>query len=131
MKLLPLEVDQVTEFIEPTEAVQDGEHVVGVVPESLKKLYTLSLLKQKAKDEAMLEAKYASGELAERLSTEAHELNGKAHVLMELFRIALSDEFGLWDKPSAALRVGWQVVWFERKRPRFDDFLRGLLDFPE
>ena len=123
LKLLPLELGQITELIEPTDAIEDGDHVVGVVPEDLRKLYTLSLLKQKAKDEAMLEAKYASPALRQTLTTEAHELNGKAHVLRELFRIALSDEFRLWDKPAAAVRTGWQVVWFEKER---SDFLSGL-----
>lgn len=125
LNLLPLELKQISGDIEPSEAVQDGDYVMGTVPESLRKLYTLSILKQKAKDEAMLEAKYASGELRQTLSAQANELHGKAHVLGELFRIAVTDEFSLWDKPAVAVRTGWQVVWFERKRGG-NDFLRTL-----
>lgn len=128
LKLLPLELDQITEFIEPHDPVGEAEHVVGVVSDDLKKLYTLHILKAKAKDEAVVEAKYASPDLRQSLTARADELNGKAHVLWELFRVALNDEFELWDKPAVGVRVRWQVVWYEKKPP-FSDFFRGL--FPE
>ena len=116
LKLLPLEIQDVKDLLEPTEEVKQGENVVGVVTSELRKIWTLSKSLGKSAELLEVEMKYA------KASTQEHgkmvELRAKARGLETIFWIGVMDELQLWGhSESCALRVDWQVVEF--KQPEF------------
>jgi hypothetical protein len=111
-KLLPLEIDEVTNLIEPTDEIKDGETVAGVISDDLKKIWTLSRTLKKSAELMEVESKYSKaspqdrGKIAESMS--------KARALECIFWIGVIDELHLWGHPEhTELRVGWQVVEFK------------------
>ena len=135
LKLLPLELSEITEYVEPqTELDPQKFHVLGEMTEDLKKLYTLWFTLAKQKDEYLLAARYAKDEKEEKLNlTRAIELGEKTEVVKQIFWISLRDEFNLWnklviDEVMIGVSKGFKVVWSERPSgPRnLLDYLRGL-----
>lgn len=112
LKLLPLEIQEVDELIEPIDEVKKGETVVGTPSDDLKKLWTLCKAGKKAAELLEVELKYARASDEER--GKIAELTCKAKVMEMLFWIGVADELQLWShQEQCALRVGWQLVEFK------------------
>ncbi|KKN40507.1 hypothetical protein LCGC14_0732960 [marine sediment metagenome] len=117
-KLLPLEIQEVEALIEPTEEIREGDTVVGVASDELKKLWTLSRAAKKEAELLQVELKYtqASGEERAKIS----ELMAKSRAMEMIFWIGAMDELQLWGHADqCAMRVGWQVVEFKQPECRF------------
>lgn len=126
-KLLPLELQEVSELLEPTEEVERGETVIGVVSEELKKLYTLWQSLRKSAELLEIELKYRKSTNAEL--GKISELRAKARALGYLFWIGACDELQLWGNPGqSGVRAGWQVVEFKKPESPFDFLFRGKED---
>ena len=112
-KLLPLDLQDVKELVEPIDEIKEGETVVGTVSEDLKKLWTLSRAGKKAAELLAVELSYTPpGATPER--AKASEQVSKARIMEMLFWIGVMDELQLWGHPEqCGLRVGWQVVEFK------------------
>lgn len=111
LALLPLEIRDVNDLIAPLEQVNEGEKVVGVVSEELRKLYTLWKSLEKKAGLLQVELKYTKATEEER--AKVSELNSKAKALSMLFWIGVLDELNLWGHPEqCAIRGEWQVVEF-------------------
>lgn len=124
LKLLPLEIQEVLDLIEPTEEVKKNETVIGIVSDDLKKLWSLHRSAKKAAEIMQVEWKYAPA------SDEEHgrivELTSKARVMELIFWIGVMEELQLWSHPEqCGLRVGWQVVEFKKPDSPFFDLLFG------
>ena len=114
--LLPLELEDVKEVVEPPQEVKDGETLAGEVSDYLRKLYTLSRAMKKQADLLQIEAKYTNPTPEER--GKIIELMTKASVLDSIFLIGIHDELGIWGhEGQCAVRSGWQVVF--TKAPEF------------
>ncbi len=112
LKFLPLEIQGVTDLVEPTDEIKNGERVVGVVSDELKQLWTLYNSVKKSGELMTIEMKYtkATDEEHGKIS----ELMAKARALELIFWIGALDELQLWSHPEqTGLRVGWQVVEFK------------------
>lgn len=127
LKLLPLELSGIKEFIEPSFKTESGDHVVGDMSDADKRLHTLGHLLEKDAAQYQLDAHYCNDPVRkEELEAKAHELKMKSGILTGLMWISIRDELGLWDK-NIGVRKGFTVV--ERPDNDNDDlspFLRGL-----
>lgn len=125
LKFLPIAIQDIEELTEPTDEVKEGETIVGVVSDGLKKMWTLCLSLKKAGELLSIESKYTKSS-AEELGKIA-ELISKSRCLEMIFWVGAHDELHLWDSfDNCALRVGWQVVTFKKPDMPFPfRFLRG------
>ncbi len=123
--LLPLDIQDVNDLIEPTDEIKEGETVAGVMSDELKKILTLCRSLKKSAELLTVELKYTKGSDPER--TRIAELMTKATVLEMIFWIGVRDELQLWDqREHLALRVGWQMVKFKQPDIPFPfNFLMG------
>lgn len=110
LKLLPLELKEVSDFLEPTEEIKAGEEIVGVVSDELRKLYTLWKTLRKSADLLIVELEYKKVTDEER--GKIAELKSKARALELLFWVGVADELRLWDHVGSVpgMRTGWRVV---------------------
>ena len=127
IKLLPLELNDISAFIEPTDKTKKGEKVVGAMSTSLKQLFTLWMSTERAAAETMLDIKY-SGVTAEK-KAKMGEMREKANALQSIFWIAVKDELSLWGGDTIGARTGYQIVEFKAPpEPPFMKFFRGIID---
>ena len=112
LKMLPLELSEVTHLTEPVEEVKEGETIIGTISEDLKKLYTFFKAIEKEANLLEVELRYTKatpeqfGKLAEK--------KNKAKILQGIFIIGIYDELGLWSHPELAdVRSGWRVVEYK------------------
>lgn len=124
IRLLPLELQEVQEYKEPDMQVEKGDHIVGDMSDDLKKLYTLWRQFSYRASELTLQLEYGRQNVGK---AEVNEIKTKAEVLRDLFWIAVSDEFELWDRNRTGVRKGFKVVWSEEQRPDMPPFLRQIL----
>jgi len=116
------------QLIEPPGDMQPDDNLVDQAGLEIRKLYTLSMLLEKAAAEAQIAARYDPDSQKRSQSEEKiYELTQKAKVVRDIFWITLRDEYGLWSKDSIGVRKGWQVVWNEDRGPTLGDFLGGFL----
>ena len=112
LSLLPLEIHEISSFIEPTEEVKEGETVVGQVSEELKALYTMYKTTAKSADLLSVERNYRK--ITDEESAKISELKFKARALEMLFWVGINDEHSLWGHVAGVdVRVGWRVVEFK------------------
>lgn len=123
LKLLPLEIQGITDLIEPTEEIREGETVAGVVSDDLKKIWTLYKSIKKSADLLEVELRYTKASAQEY--GKIVELMTKAKALEIIFWIGAEDELQLWSRPGQTdLRAGWRVVKFKQPESPFK-FLFG------
>lgn len=127
LQLLPLELSQVKDFIDPESELESGDHVVGVMTDDQKALYTRGRYLAKESMEALAALALGGGQVEEKLA-KSRELRDKSQLLNHLFWITVQDHFDLWDK-SVGARKGFQIVWMEEKEKSrsLGDILKRLL----
>ena len=127
IKLLPLEISNITEMWEPEQEVDEAfDHPVGEMSDDLRKLFSLWRQTQKCAEQLILEARYShNADEQKSLGTRAFEIQKKAEVLREIFWISVRDEFGLWNKDAIGVCRGYLVIWSDKKPMTFLDFLGG------
>ena len=119
LRMLPLELSEVAELMEPTVEIKEGETVAGEVSAESKKLWTLFTALKKAAEQMALESKYTK--TSDEYRASITEKTAKAKALEVLFWIGVIDELELWGHPDqCALRVGWQVVEFKASASPFN-----------
>ena len=112
IKMLPIELDEVTEYLDPHTPIGPGEKIIGTATEDLKKLYTLWMSKEKTIEENKIRAKFSKtqDEREEAIMLILKDME-VAECLMRLFWIAIKDEFDLWKTDSmTGIRTGYIVV---------------------
>ena len=114
LNFLPIEIQDVEKLMEPTDEVKEGETIVGILSDNLKKLWTLSRSVKKSAELLSIELKYkqadveSAGEVSESLT--------KARALELIFWVEVFDELKMWGHPDQpGLRAGWQVVEYKRE----------------
>ena len=114
LKLLPLEIQDVQDLIEPTVEVKEGETIVGVVSDELKKLYTYWKGLKKSGDLQIVELEYKKA--TDQEHGKIAELKTKARALEMLFWVGVCDELHLWGHTEMlpGIRIGWQVVEYKQ-----------------
>jgi len=126
LKMLPIEIEEITEYLDPMTPVGYKEKIVGVASNDIKRLYTIWKLREKAADESAIEAKFARS-LEDQLAA-VISLNKNLELtefLGKLFWISLKDELNLWkESKSIGIRSGYTVVLSEL--PNTKDLLRDL-----
>ncbi|NVM23790.1 MAG: hypothetical protein HWN68_18680 [Desulfobacterales bacterium] len=123
LKLLPLELQDITQFVEPFGETKRDENVAGVMSEDLKRLYTLWMSYQREAEQARLNYKYSAREEDKRTAVKN---KFKADALERIFWCCVNEEFDLWDKGCTSVRTGWQVCWAERSSDDFPPFFKHL-----
>lgn len=121
-KLLPLEIQEVDQLVEPQDEIKEGETPAGTISEILRKMYSLWKSTDQASELLAVELKYrkASDEDWGRLA----QLKAKSHILSVLFWICVMDELNLWShREQCAIREGWQIVEYQAGPP---DIFRHL-----
>ncbi len=121
-RLAGIEVDDLR--YEPGEAVQDGDHVLGVMNDELKKFNVLRNETLRETQEIALKIVAIEDKTGDKEHPDIAKLRPdfdlasvKHHAAESLFWDSLRVEFpGTLSKPSIALRKGWQVVWNEEGR---------------
>ncbi len=125
LNLLPLQLSETTDFLEPQQDMERGDHEIGLMTEDHKRLFTLWRAVKRSAEEAVIQAKYAqSREQALEEKKRAEELALKAHILGDIFWVSLNDHYDVWDKESIGVRRGFKVVWSEEPMQS-----HGLIDF--
>jgi len=111
LKLLPLELNELTEFMEPPAEVAPNDRLVGDMSDTDKRLWTLGKAMEKDCNQYQLDAKYAPNkEQRNELMAKAHELGAKSNILISLLWTSIRDEFGLWSEPNVGVRADFKVV---------------------
>ena len=130
LKMLPIELEEITEYIDPITPIGYKERAVGTASNDLKKLYTIWKLREKITDQNAVEVKY-SRSLEDQL-TGVISLNKNMEItefLSRLFWISLKDEFDLWKEDKRiGIRSGYTIVVIEL--PDTGDILRDMFFGP-
>jgi len=122
LNLLPLEIQGIEELLEPIDEVKEGETIVGVISDDLKRLWTLFKSIRKSADLLSIEVKYrqADAEATGKVS----ELLSKGRALEMIFWIGVIDEFQIWGHAETpGLRIGWQLVEYKQPTASFLGFM--------
>jgi len=117
IKLLPLELDSIEEssIIEPDVEPEVDDRIVGVMPLTAKKLYTLSKLLEKEADTSILARKYCANKDAKfGLESRVHQYSAKAQFCKMALWISLRDEFELWHE-NIRVCTGFRVVTYDER----------------
>ncbi len=114
------------EISEPEGEVEPTDHVVGIASEEVRRISTLASLFRRKAMEAEIEVRFSKDEIREQSSIKMRRFAENADVLAKIMWISIRDEFNLWDKPTIALRKGWQVVWSKSDIPSIGDILGGF-----
>jgi len=122
LNLLPLEIQGIEELLEPIDEVKEGETIVGVISDDLKRLWTLFKSIRKSADLLSIEVKYRQASAQE--TGKISELLSKARALELIFWIGVIDEFQIWGHAETpGLRRGWQVVEYKQPTASFLGFM--------
>jgi len=120
LKLLPLELNELTEFMEPPAEIAPDDRLVGDMSDTDKRLWTLGKLLEKDCNQYQLDAKYAPNKDQRReLIAKARELGAKSNILISLLWTSLRDEFELWSERNVGVRMGFKVVIVPEDIPPF------------
>lgn len=123
--MLPLELQLITDYIEPKNPVEKNETVIGQMTDDHKKLYTLWLSTDKRIAELALEHRF--GKLDDEQNALVHQLYSKSKVLKLLFWTAINDEFNIWaHDETTGVREGYTVVEF-KDEPKLPDLFHHLM----
>lgn len=127
VKLIPLELKEFPDdkLVSLDFNSQPDDHEVGVLPEELRKLYSMYVMTQQEAEKSALDYKYASPMNKEATEARCRELSYKANALGHIFWIAVHDEFNLWNRQYVGIRNNWKVVWYEHDENEMPPFLRG------
>jgi len=126
--MLPLELQEITEYIEPNSPVERNETVIGHMTDDHKKLYTLWLETDKWLAELKLEFQFRRRKEDDERRALVGQLLSKSKVLKLLFWAAISDEFGLWGHDiTTGVREGYTVVEFKDEPKGLPDFFHHLM----
>lgn len=113
----------------PYNSIEEGETVLGEVPEGARAMlvlcYRYLLQAEEAKAGALFDS--ASAEEAQHHRKRYAELTDKARLLKAGFWITVRDELGIWGKPSIAVRANWQVVECPDPGERLPRILRQIM----
>lgn len=111
--LLPIELSELKDeqYIEPRSKLEEGCKILGDFSDSMKRLYTLWLMKERRAKEYAMEAEYNTS-LSERkrFAVLAIECKDKSEAVRQLFWIALQDELSLWNAEHIGVIEGWKVA---------------------
>jgi len=110
LKLLPLELDSVTEFMEPPVEIEPNDRLVGDMSDMDKRLWTLSKALERSSNQYQLDAKYAFKEQRDELVAKARELGAKSNILIGLMWTSIRDELELWGERNIGVRAGFKIV---------------------
>lgn len=126
IKLLPLEIQEVTELLSPQHSVDTTDTVIGSLPEELIQLFSLWTATAKESDRALIDLRYSPGDDA--LLARYDELSDKSKALQALFWIGVKEHFNLWGmagKKALGIRQNYQIVSFAHT-DNMPPFLKGL-----
>jgi len=129
LKLLPLELDGIAEndIIEPARELEKGDREVGIMSDTVKRLFTLGRLLERDSIQSILDGKYCADKAKKlELEAKASELEAKSHAINELMWISIRDEFSLWSE-GTGVRQGFKVVVIEEEENDLPPFLKRFL----
>ncbi|MDO8231714.1 MAG: hypothetical protein Q7T37_00725 [bacterium] len=119
-------------FAEPSEALSDCDHVVGVLDGThgdLRKLLFLLMQYHRYISEIIPTLELYSGEQYEEQVRRVKFLIKKYDALDNIFWISVRSTFSpLKEKDCVAIRKGWKVVWVEKEQSTLDGFVVILGD---
>ena len=127
---MPLEIQEVTEYLQPQQPKEENETVIGTLPEELIKLYSLWTATSRESDRVLVELRYSRDK---SLIDRYDELSDQAKVLELLFWIGVKEHFKLWgvlpkENVQVGIRQEYQIVKFSRE-DNMPPFLKGLFGF--
>lgn len=127
IKLLPLEIKEVTEQLLSQGSVESKDLVVGTLPSELINLFSLWTSTAKESARVFVDLRYSQDD--EALIAHYDELSDKAKALEVLFWIGVKEHFNLWGtglKQTIGIRQEYQIVTYSRT-DGMPPFLKGLL----
>ena len=116
MRLLPMDIQEVTERQPPQQPIGSDDTVIGTLPDELINLYSLWTATSKESSKTLVDLHYAVND--EALQSLYDELSDKAKALESLFWIAVKEHFHLWGiglTDVLGVRQEYKVV--KSKRP--------------
>jgi hypothetical protein len=128
LKLLPLELSEIKDIIEPDMPLEPKDKQIGVLTDdTTRRLFTMWKNMSKLSEQYELDAKYANSIDRPLLSSRARELNEKSHVVGRLLYISVNDMFGLWDNYIGfIIKQGWVIVAHEPQDEGMPPLFKGL-----
>lgn len=128
LKLLPLELSDVKDVVEPEDEPARNEKVVGQMSELDKKMFTLGRRLSHRGKQLELDSHYCAGaEEKLELESKAREYVAKSMALAAIMWIGIRDEFGLWGVSEIGVRAGFKVVISPNSEDNnIPPFLKGL-----
>jgi len=127
-KLLPLDLGEITDYLEPDNEVSPNENLVGEMDDDQKKLYTKWTSLKAEAIHCRADVITKRGDPLEQAKAQALELQTKTDLIKELFWISIRDGFQLWGKDAIGVRKGFIIVWYESSgHPPFGELFRGLI----
>lgn len=116
----------------PEDPVEDGEEVVGAVPEGAMRYYSYYMTLGRKLVELMSRQTFGhmSAEQKRALYKEAKEIRMQSEIVASCFWYSIKSYYGLWEEPSLGVRLGPVVVKTSSRATDLGllDFLRDMLD---
>ncbi len=125
---LELEELKVDSFKEPErEVCSEHDHVVGVMSEDDRRLYTLMGIKRYEATRLHLEIQFLGKQTSEELMGRFFRLRAEAKLVESLFWLNIQNEFSIWSKGRVGVREGFQIVWTSESQNPFDGLFDNLI----
>jgi hypothetical protein len=113
------------EMFPPTNEAEEGERVLGICPEFMKKIFCLARLCEREAKQTKLDAEFSSE--SEGMRAHYEEMHDKYKFLMALFWMVGQTHFHSWGlQETLGVRKGWEFVVSKDKPPDITKILRGF-----
>lgn len=97
--------------LEPLSESQEGDVIVGLMPDYIRSMYAIVRKVEKDRDALSVEMKYMN--IAQRNNTNSHfaEVNHTFYTYYQLLMFEIRSHFDLWDKQKIMLLTGYRVAY--------------------
>jgi hypothetical protein len=115
VKMFMTEVSSLKEadYLEPYLEPGEGDHIIGIMPDHLKAMYTICRKMEKSRDTFAIEMKYMTADKKDACMMYFSEIDQSFYLLYSILIFETRSHFHLWDKH--------QILFFSKYRAGYQN----------
>lgn len=110
--------------LEPLSESQEGDVIVGLMPDHIRSMYAIVRKVEKDRDALSVEMKYMNTTQRNNVSNRFAEVNHTFYTYYQLLMFEVRSHFELWDKNKIMLLTGFRVAY--SNTPDVNDIIGAL-----
>lgn len=110
--------------LEPLSESQEGDVIVGLMPDYIRSMYAIVRKVEKDRDALTIEMKYMNTTQRNNTSNRFAEVNHTFYTYYQLLMFEVRSYFELWDKNKIMLLTGYRVAY--SNTPDVNDMIGAL-----